>query len=132
MHGDRQPQLAARQTLTQELQLAPELALLTANTIHNAGYVLEGGLQLFPQCWCILALPQPPLVEWDWACLEQRLTAHLMQDIHMARKYYLQDASGPGQHRKHLHKVPCMTNHLCAQNAAHCPECKLLMRIPAC
>jgi len=69
--------MALQAKLTQELQLAPELALLTAHAVHGARDVVEVRLQLLLQLRPVLALPQSPLVKRHWACLLHRLAVYL-------------------------------------------------------
>ena len=49
--------------ITQELELPPELALLTADAVHGLGHVLEVLLQLGLEERAVVTLPQPALVE---------------------------------------------------------------------
>lgn len=67
-------QAAAR---TQHLQLAPQLALLAADAVHDLGDVLEVELQLRLELGAVGALPHAPLVERHRAGLLQRLAVHL-------------------------------------------------------
>ena len=59
------------------MELAPQLALLTAHAVHGLGHVLEVLLQLLHQQVAILALPQAPLVEGHWTCRFQGLIVDL-------------------------------------------------------
>ena len=66
---------------TQHLQLAPKLALFTADAVHDLGDVLEVALQLRLELAAARPLPQPPLVEGHRARLLQRLAVHLRMRI---------------------------------------------------
>ena len=69
--------MALQEELTQKLQLAPELALLTAHAVHCARDVVKVRLQLLLQLRPVLALPQSPLIKRHWACLLHRLAIYL-------------------------------------------------------
>jgi hypothetical protein len=53
----------ARQNRTERLQLAPQLALLAADAVHDARDVLERALQLRQELGAAGALPQAALVK---------------------------------------------------------------------
>ena len=72
--------------LTQELQLAPELALLAAHAVHGTRDVVEVRLELALQLRPVLALPQPPLLEGHCTRLLHRLAAHLCMDNAILRR----------------------------------------------
>ena len=75
-----------RVRLTQELQLAPELALLAAHAVHGARDVVEVRLQLPLQLRAVLPLPQPPLLKGHRAGLPHCLAADLCTQITRCRQ----------------------------------------------
>ena len=80
-----------RVLLTQELQLAPELALLA---VHGARDVVEVRLQLPLQRQAVLALPQLPLLKGHRASLPHRLTADLCTGKARCEQPSMKRASG--------------------------------------
>ena len=67
--------------LTQNLKLAPQLALLTAHAVHDLSDVLEMLLELVFQGWGIGALPKSALVKGHWAGFLERLIGNLQTPI---------------------------------------------------
>ena len=72
-----QPRRNPKEGITQQLQLAPQLAFLAAHTVHGSRDVLEVHLQLTHQGGAILSLPQPPLIKGHGAGFFNRFQSHL-------------------------------------------------------